>query len=87
MSHYNMKLSFIATKKKKKAFGPALFFSFMAVLDHFLILFEYEIKGWDVKSLVARYCPKGSCLEAQTHMLRFPPTPLHWHLYVPFYCC
>lgn len=51
------------------------FFAFMAVLAHFLIWFEYELTGWDLKSLVARYCPKGSCLEAQTCILRFPPTP------------
>lgn len=46
-----MKLSFTATKKN--VFCAALFFAFTSVLAHFLILFEYELKGWDLKPLVA----------------------------------
>lgn len=39
---------------KQNAFCDALLFAFMVILPHFLILFEYEFKGWNLKSLVAR---------------------------------
>lgn len=46
-----MKLSFSSTKN---ALWAALFLAFTTVLAHFLTSLEYELKAWDLKSLVDR---------------------------------
>lgn len=46
-----MNLSFISTKN---ALWAAIFLAFTTVLAHFLTLLKYELKAWDLKSIVER---------------------------------